>query len=196
MKGEGNAAEVLERLVAKLASMLGTKGLEVVGKGARKAQSAQDEVATTIKLKLTVTRAEGRYKMGCKGSVTQQTTEAVAPIEDVMDERQRDLPFPPQAGTDGPDDSNLGDPPGPSGPVGCASGAGATVPGEVSPELIQKAVDLLRETGRASVSAIQRRLKIGFVMAGRVMDELENRGVVSRPRAGGVRDILDLEVAV
>ncbi|MDR2530288.1 MAG: DNA translocase FtsK [Oscillospiraceae bacterium] len=59
------------------------------------------------------------------------------------------------------------------------------VPGGKSPiegtsddELYVAAVEVILETGQASVSMLQRRLKIGFGRAGRLMDEMENNGVV------------------
>jgi len=54
-------------------------------------------------------------------------------------------------------------------------------------ELLDAAEDLVRESGMASLSLLQRRLHVGFVRAGLLMDQLEGRGVVgpsqgSRPR--------------
>ena len=45
-------------------------------------------------------------------------------------------------------------------------------------ELIQQAIEVIRQTRRASTSAIQRRLRIGYTRAARVMDVLEERGMV------------------
>jgi S-DNA-T family DNA segregation ATPase FtsK/SpoIIIE len=41
--------------------------------------------------------------------------------------------------------------------------------------LIEQAIDIIRETGKASTTQLQRKLNIGFARAGRVMDELEQR---------------------
>lgn len=49
---------------------------------------------------------------------------------------------------------------------------------------ITAAIDVLRQTKRASTSMIQRRLKIGYNEASRIMDELEKRGIVG-PGDGG-----------
>ncbi|MCI0521886.1 MAG: DNA translocase FtsK, partial [Chloroflexi bacterium] len=54
-------------------------------------------------------------------------------------------------------------------------------------DLVEKAVALIRETRRASASLLQRRLRIGYPRAARLMDELEELGVVG-PSAGGGRD--------
>jgi S-DNA-T family DNA segregation ATPase FtsK/SpoIIIE len=54
-------------------------------------------------------------------------------------------------------------------------------------ELLEDAVDLVVETGRASTTFLQRRLGIGYPRASRLMDQLEEEGIVgpadgSRPR--------------
>ncbi len=54
-------------------------------------------------------------------------------------------------------------------------------------ELIEKAIELVRRTQRASASLLQRRLRIGFPRAARLLDELEDRGVVG-PALGGGKD--------
>jgi S-DNA-T family DNA segregation ATPase FtsK/SpoIIIE len=57
-------------------------------------------------------------------------------------------------------------------------------------ELIQKSIQIICETRRASTSALQRRLKIGYTRAARVMDVLEERGMVGPPRGSEAREIL------
>ncbi len=58
--------------------------------------------------------------------------------------------------------------------------------------LYDEAVDLIRRQGRASVSMLQRRLRIGYTRASRLIDEMEHQGIVSEPLGGtGVRDVLD-----
>lgn len=57
--------------------------------------------------------------------------------------------------------------------------------------LIEEAIDVIRETGRASASLLQRKLHIGYPRAARLLDELEDRGVVGPSRGGGrEREIL------
>ena len=57
--------------------------------------------------------------------------------------------------------------------------------------LVEEAIELLSKTGRASTSMLQRRLKIGYPRAARLMDELEDLGIVGPSRGGGKeRDIL------
>ena len=54
-------------------------------------------------------------------------------------------------------------------------------------ELLPAAVDVIFETGQASVSMLQRRLKLGYSRAARLVDQMEERGIVgpfegSKPR--------------
>ncbi|MFO7636567.1 MAG: DNA translocase FtsK 4TM domain-containing protein [Clostridia bacterium] len=54
-------------------------------------------------------------------------------------------------------------------------------------ELLARAVDLVIEAGQASVSYIQRKLKVGYARAARIVDQMEERGIVgpfegSKPR--------------
>jgi S-DNA-T family DNA segregation ATPase FtsK/SpoIIIE len=53
--------------------------------------------------------------------------------------------------------------------------------------LIEKAIAIVRETQRASASLLQRRLRIGYPRAARLIDELEELGVVG-PALGGGRE--------
>lgn len=52
-------------------------------------------------------------------------------------------------------------------------------------ELIEQAIAVLRTTRRASTSLLQRRLRIGYPRAARLMDQLEEMGVVGPPLSGG-----------
>lgn len=57
-------------------------------------------------------------------------------------------------------------------------------------ELIAQSVEIIRETQRASTSSLQRRLRIGYTRAARIMDILESRGIVGPPRGSDPREIL------
>jgi len=57
-------------------------------------------------------------------------------------------------------------------------------------ELLTQAVEIIRETHRASTSSLQRRLRIGYTRAARLIDILEERGVVGPPCGSGPREIL------
>ena len=56
--------------------------------------------------------------------------------------------------------------------------------------LISKAIDLIRSTNKASTSFLQRNFQVGYNKAARIMEALEQRGVVSTPNHAGKRDIL------
>lgn len=55
---------------------------------------------------------------------------------------------------------------------------------------VTAAVAIIKETLRASTSSIQRRLRIGYTRAARVMDILEERGIVGPVRGSESREIL------
>jgi S-DNA-T family DNA segregation ATPase FtsK/SpoIIIE len=58
-------------------------------------------------------------------------------------------------------------------------------------EILEQAIALVRQTGFASASMLQRRLRIGYPRAARLMDELEELGVVGRSQSGGrTREVL------
>ena len=56
--------------------------------------------------------------------------------------------------------------------------------------LISKSIDLIRSTNKASTSFLQRNFQVGYNKAARIMEALEQRGVVSPPNHAGKRDIL------
>jgi DNA segregation ATPase FtsK/SpoIIIE, S-DNA-T family len=58
-------------------------------------------------------------------------------------------------------------------------------------DLIEKAVSIVRQSQRASASLLQRRLRIGYPRAARLLDQLEEQGVVGPSQGGGKeRDVL------
>ena len=71
-----------------------------------------------------------------------------------------------------------------------AKGVGGNAPEDVGgeyDELIDAATEVILETGQASVSMLQRRLKLGYARAARLVDQLEEKGIVgpfegSKPR--------------
>ena len=56
--------------------------------------------------------------------------------------------------------------------------------------LITKSIDLIISTNKASTSFLQRNFQIGYNKAARIMENLEQRGVVSEPNHAGKREIL------
>lgn len=57
-------------------------------------------------------------------------------------------------------------------------------------ELVTKSIDLIKSTNKASTSFLQRNFQIGYNKAARIMETLEQRGVVSGPNHQGKRSIL------
>ena len=73
------------------------------------------------------------------------------------------------------------------GGKGASSGAAPEPVADEGDELLPAAIDVVMETGQASVSMLQRRLKLGYSRAARIVDEMEQRGIVgpfegSKPR--------------
>ena len=52
-------------------------------------------------------------------------------------------------------------------------------------DLIEKATEIVRQEQRASSSMLQRRLRIGYPRAARLIDELEELGIVGPAVSGG-----------
>ena len=61
-----------------------------------------------------------------------------------------------------------------------------------SDPLLPEAIDLVRREGRASVSMLQRRMRIGYTRAARIVDMMEDKGIVGPPEGTTqMRQILD-----
>ncbi|MBO5576541.1 MAG: DNA translocase FtsK [Ruminococcus sp.] len=57
-------------------------------------------------------------------------------------------------------------------------------------ELIDQAISLIVQTGQASTSYLQRKLKLGFSRASRIMDEIEEMGIIGPQEGSKPRDVL------
>lgn len=67
-------------------------------------------------------------------------------------------------------------------------------PAEDDDPMLTKAIELAREHQRLSTSMLQRRLRIGYPRAARIIDELEERGIVGPPDGpSGSREVLTSE---
>jgi S-DNA-T family DNA segregation ATPase FtsK/SpoIIIE len=62
--------------------------------------------------------------------------------------------------------------------------------GEDLDPFYDEAVSIVTETRKASISYVQRRLKIGYNRAARMIEEMENSGVVSQVQSNGSREVL------
>jgi len=70
---------------------------------------------------------------------------------------------------------------------------GACEDGEFDPDddpLLEKAIEIVVQTQTASVSLLQRRLRVGYTRAGRLIDMLERRGIVSGYEGSKPRRVL------
>ena len=62
--------------------------------------------------------------------------------------------------------------------------------GEEADALFAEAIDLVVRTGQASISLLQRRFRIGYTRAARLIDDLERRGVVGPFEGSKPREVL------
>ena len=60
--------------------------------------------------------------------------------------------------------------------------------------LLEEAIALVREVGSASASFLQRRMRIGYPRASRLIDQMEEMGIVGPPETGGRRRKVLLEI--
>ena len=73
------------------------------------------------------------------------------------------------------------------GKSGGGGGAGA---GDIDDELFDQAAEAVIRAGKASTSMLQRRLRVGYARAARLIDLLEEQGVVGPPDGARPRDVL------
>ncbi len=76
------------------------------------------------------------------------------------------------------------------GEGGGAEGAPAGEGGGESDAMYDQAVQVVLKNRRASISLVQRHLRIGYNRAARLLEQMENNGVVSPMQANGNRDIM------
>ena len=63
-------------------------------------------------------------------------------------------------------------------------------PDDDTDPFLMEAIDIVVETGQASTSFIQRRFKVGYARAGRIIDQMEERGVISGYQGSKPRQVL------
>ena len=174
--------------------------------------SMKQIAATTARLSGLVRQGYEQREVGCMEVINYKTNRLAATRTDTgivvedrplrMDERQLEMPGMPEKRVQDPADPNppvkqdhdfttpledaLTSPAFPKGPD-------ATTPApEVTDTEVSAAVALIRETQRVSTTAIQRKLKIGYNKAARIVEHLESQGYVSAPNATGTREIIVL----
>ncbi len=75
-----------------------------------------------------------------------------------------------------------------SSSYGGSSGGGG-FGGDSDEPLINEAIDVIRESGKASASLLQRRLKLGYARAARILDILEEKGIIGPSDGAKAREI-------
>jgi len=60
----------------------------------------------------------------------------------------------------------------------------------VADDLLPQAIEIALETGQASISMLQRRLRVGYARAGRLIDEMARRGIISQAEGAKPREVL------
>ncbi|HNO75348.1 MAG TPA: DNA translocase FtsK, partial [Nitrosomonas mobilis] len=70
-----------------------------------------------------------------------------------------------------------------------SSGGSQSSGGEADP-LYDEAVSIVIKTRRASISLVQRQLRIGYNRAARLIEEMERTGIVSGMESNGNREVL------
>ncbi|MDE5004800.1 DNA translocase FtsK, partial [Francisella tularensis subsp. holarctica] len=56
--------------------------------------------------------------------------------------------------------------------------------------LYNEALEIVIKTQKASISAVQRKLKIGYNRSARLMEEMEENGIVSEMNHNGMREVI------
>ena len=116
-------------------------------------------------------------------------------------EAVKPIPLPPRSQPSGPPSAHETTPPAPKSGSQSAfwdMAEGKAVAGKTGnpnpdeDELYQTAVEMVRRLEKASISLLQRRLRIGYTRAARLVDMMEERGVVGPPKEGSSkpRDVL------
>ena len=59
-----------------------------------------------------------------------------------------------------------------------------------SDPFLEEAIETVIETGQASTSFIQRKFKVGYARAGRIIDQMEERGIISGYKGSKPREVL------
>ena len=67
---------------------------------------------------------------------------------------------------------------------------GSGDPGEDEDEMIEEAIDVIMDCRQASTSMLQRRLKLGYARAARIIDQIEERGIIGPSEGSKPRQIL------
>jgi DNA segregation ATPase FtsK/SpoIIIE-like protein len=166
--------------------------------------------ATTARLSGLVRQGYEQREVGCLEIINYKTNRMVVQRTDTgivvedrplrMDERQLEIPGVTASQSRDPADPNppveqhhdFTTPPETAQPGETAGSATAPAAPDVTESEVTAAVALIRDTQRVSTTAIQRKLKIGYNKAARIVEHLESQGYVSAPNETGTREIIVL----
>ena len=76
------------------------------------------------------------------------------------------------------------------GNKGGGDSAAASAGNPDSDNMMEEAIKVVIEAGQASTSLLQRRLKVGYARAGRMIDDMEQMGIVGPHQGSKPRDVL------
>ena len=71
-----------------------------------------------------------------------------------------------------------------------AGGGGLSGPGDIDDDMYQEAYDVVVASGKASASLLQRRLRVGYARAARLLDLLEDQGIIGAGDGAKPREVL------
>jgi S-DNA-T family DNA segregation ATPase FtsK/SpoIIIE len=71
-----------------------------------------------------------------------------------------------------------------------SSSSASTDDGDDADPMLDAAIEFVVESGQASTSVLQRKLKLGYARAARIMDEMEMMGVVGPSQGAKPRQVL------
>ncbi len=79
--------------------------------------------------------------------------------------------------------------------IGPTKGFGGTAAGDDHDDLFNQALDVVMQSDKASASLLQRKLKVGYARAARILDELQEAGYVGPAEGSKPRDVIKRAVA-
>ena len=110
------------------------------------------------------------------------------------DEEEEELPDPEEAEDEGEESEADGEEPEADPEIDAELGLDNSGEDAAMDDLITAATQLVRMENKASISLLQRRLKIGYARAGRIMQALEDAGVVGPYDGSNPREVLPADV--
>lgn len=114
--------------------------------------------------------------------------------DDDEDEEEEELPDPEESENDPEESEDDAEEPEADPEVDAELGFDDSGEDAATDDLIVAATQLVRMENKASISLLQRRLKIGYARAGRIMQALEDAGVVGPYDGSNPREVLPVDV--